>query len=70
MGNIVQLGERDRFLRLKAVREKTGRSKSQIYADPDFPKPIKLGKRESAWLESEVQAWMVSKIEATRGNAA
>ena len=28
-----------------------------------FPKPIKLGKRGSAWLVSEVDAWLQSRID-------
>ncbi|MGZ8219570.1 helix-turn-helix transcriptional regulator [Methylomagnum sp.] len=60
----------DRFVRLPEVRVITGRSKSQIYADTTFPRPIKLSARESAWLHSEVLAWMQTKLEAARKNAA
>ncbi|HYE35391.1 helix-turn-helix transcriptional regulator [Methylocaldum sp.] len=70
MGAIVQLKPGDRFIRLKEVRFITGRSKTQIYEDPNFPRPVKLSKRESAWVESEVRAWMQSRIEASRGAAA
>ena len=30
--------------------------------DPDFPKPIKIGKRAVAWVESEVQAYQQALI--------
>lgn len=60
----------DRFIKIKAVQEKTSRGKSQIYADPTFPRPIKLSARESAWLESEIDNWMAEKIKAARGKAA
>jgi prophage regulatory protein len=66
MGAIV-LQPDDRFIRLPEVRQLTGRGKTQIYADPTFPRPIKLGKRESAWLESAVRAWMQAKVDAATG---
>ena len=56
----------DRFLRLPQVREITGRSRSRIYDDPTFPKPIKLSIRESAWVESEVRAWMTRRYQQSR----
>jgi prophage regulatory protein len=69
MGAIVQLQPGDRFVRLKEVRSITGRSKTQIYADPTFPRPIKLSQRESAWLESEVRAWMQTRVNAARADS-
>lgn len=66
MGAIVQLQPDDRFLRLSEVRSITGRSKTQIYDDPTFPRPIKLSRRESAWIESEVRAWMQARVDAAR----
>ena len=54
-----------RFLRMDDLREKVGLSRSQIYkliADGDFPKQNKVGERISVWHESEVEEWMVSKI--------
>ena len=54
-----------RFLRMDDLREKVGLSRSQIYkliADGDFPKQNKVGERISVWQESEVEEWMVSKI--------
>lgn len=56
----------DRFLRMDKVRNITGRSRTRIYEDPTFPRPIKLGLRESAWLESEVLEWMQERIRASR----
>lgn len=60
----------DRFLRLPQVREITGRSRSRIYDDPTFPKPIKLSIRESAWVESEVRAWMTRRYQQSRHDGA
>ena len=40
--------------------------KSQVYnlvKQGIIPKPIKLGKRGSAWLVSDIDAWLESKIE-------
>lgn len=39
--------------------------------DPTFPPPIKLGVRSVAWVEAEIDRWVLSRIEATRSpNAA
>ena len=53
--------------RLPAVKARTGMSRSEIYrriALGDFPRPIKLGERASAWPEHEVTAWIASRIAA------
>jgi prophage regulatory protein len=60
----------DRFIRMPEVRAITGRSKTQIYDDLTFPRPIKLSKRESAWIEREVREWMQARVNAARGKAA
>jgi len=62
-----------RLLRLPEVMERTGYGKSKIYAlvrAEEFPQPIKLGKRSSAWIEDEVAAWVTARIRAARGVAA
>jgi prophage regulatory protein len=56
----------EHFLRLPAVIKRTGRSKTAIYTDPTFPKPIKISKMSSAWLESEVNEWMAERVKAAR----
>jgi len=51
----------DRYIRIPEVKHLTGLSKAQIYAlisQGNFPKQIKLGDRASAWIESQVRAWM------------
>lgn len=53
-----------RLLRLNEVRKMTGKSRSSIYADPAFPKPVKIGARSSAWLMEEVDQWMQARIDA------
>jgi len=51
-----------RFLRLPQVRDITGLSRSSLYETADFPKPVKIGPRAVAWIESEVSAWVEQRI--------
>ena len=63
--------QEDRILRLKDVTNLTGLSKSGVYQsiqDNGFPKPIKLGKRASGWLASEVTSWITDLVKQ-RGEA-
>ena len=55
-----------KLLRLHATMELTGKSRSDIYRDPTFPKPIKIGPRASAWIEDEVNRWIAERIAASR----
>lgn len=58
-----------RFLRLTEIKNLTGLSRSTIYmriAEQRFPKPIKLGERAIAWLESDINAWMEQRIKESR----
>ena len=57
------------LLRLKRVKEKVGLGKSTIHNKikiGEFPKPIPLGARAVAWLESDIDKWIASRIEAAR----
>jgi len=59
----------NRFLRKKMVMDRTGLTHSTLYrkvADGEFPEPIKLGERASAWLEVEVDQWMADRIAQSR----
>ena len=54
-----------RFIRISEVISTTGLSRSHIYdliSKGAFPRQYKLGERASGWLESEVSAWIQSKI--------
>jgi prophage regulatory protein len=56
-------------LRLPVVKARTGLSRSTIYlriAEGSFPKPVSLGDRAVGWLESEIESWLSSRVEASR----
>ncbi len=58
----------DRFIRIKDVVKLTGLSKSYIYQlakTGQFPKQISLisGGTSVAWLESEVNDWIKSRVQ-------
>lgn len=58
-----------RFLRLPAVCEMSGLSRSQIYrlqAAGQFPQGVKLGQSAIAWLEAEIAQWQADRIAASR----
>lgn len=60
-----------RLVRLKGLCEKTSMSRSSIYeaiATGEFPRPIKVGPRASAWLESEVDAWIEERVRERDGD--
>jgi prophage regulatory protein len=51
--------------RLPQIKARTGLSRSEIYrriALGEFPAPIKLGRRASAWSKHEVDAWIAQRI--------
>lgn len=61
------------LLRLPSVKRRCGLSRSEIYrriATGDFPAPVKLGERASAWPESEVVAWCEARIAERDARAA
>ena len=61
-----------KLIKLKDVIDITGLSRSFVYAlaqKGDFPKPVKLSERSSAWVKSEVDDWIDARI-ATRDRRA
>ena len=57
------------LLRLPEVLRRTGFGRSTLYklvADGGFPKPLKLSVRASAWVESEVEGFIQSRIAQSR----
>ena len=57
------------ILRLPLVKTRTGLPRSTIYlraTEGTFPKPVSLGARAVGWLESEIEAWLASRVEQSR----
>ncbi len=58
-----------RILRLRQVAVRTGLSRSTIYqhiSSGSFPKQVRLGPQSVGWLEHDIEAWIMSRIEAHR----
>ena len=55
-----------KLLKASEVAEYINICKSQVYKlvqQGRLPKPIKLGERGSAWLVSEIDAWLQSRVD-------
>lgn len=51
----------DRILRIKAVLDRTGLSRSTLYRkvqNGTFPKQVQISTRCAGWRESAIHAWM------------
>ena len=58
-----------KFLRLTEVRNRVPYSRSTIYqlvTQGRFPKPINLGARAVAWLESDIDEWIAARVGNSR----
>lgn len=58
-----------RFIRLPEVLALCGKSKSSVYLaikNGEFPAPVKLSARSSAWIQSEIAAWAAARVKASR----
>lgn len=58
-------------IRLPEVEKRTGYKRTTIYQkikNNEFPAPIKMGIRAVGWLESEIDAWLQSRIEVSRAD--
>lgn len=54
-----------RLIKLKEVIQKTSLGHSSIYkfiAEGTFPKQVSLGAKSVAWLESEVDDWIMDRL--------
>ncbi|MBO7882019.1 helix-turn-helix transcriptional regulator [Burkholderia pseudomallei] len=62
-----QLDKALRILRMKQLIERTNLSRATLYvlmaSDPTFPRKIKLTARSIGFLESEVDAWIASRVQ-------
>jgi len=58
-----------RVIRLPAVKELTGKSRTSIYeaiALGLFPRQISIGGRAVGWLEEEIEQWLEACVRASR----
>lgn len=58
--------EKLRLLRISDVINLTGLPKSTIYLkikNKQFPTQLQIGSRSVAWLENEIQDWIISNVE-------
>ena len=56
-----------RFIRMREVLVICGKSRSSVYEaiqKGQFPKPVKLGGRSSAWVKSEIDQWLRARMTA------
>ena len=63
--------EQIKFLRLPEVQNRVTYSAPQIWRlekANKFPKRIQIGDNRVAWIASEIDAWIKTKIERSRGN--
>ncbi len=54
-----------KLIRLRDVMDCTGLARSTIYkyiSEGTFPKSVSLGSRVAAWVESEIQDWILERI--------
>lgn len=54
-----------RLIRRKEVQLRTGLGASSIYAlmqKNQFPKPVTLSIRRVAWVESDIEEWILNRI--------
>lgn len=59
--------EMNELLRIAEVQKRTGLSRSCLYeavARGEFPKPVKIGKRASAWVAAEIDQWIKQRVAA------
>ena len=63
----------ERLIRLPQVESLTGLKRAHIYGlarRGQFPKPLKVGARASAWRESLVRQWVADRIREAQDSAA
>ena len=60
-----------RILRLPAVKDRTGLSRSTIYgliADGRFPRQFRLGPRAVGWREADIEHWIAARTTSTEAD--
>lgn len=64
-----RVGPPVRLLKRPEVEARVALTRTTIYnyiREGKFPRPVTLGVRNVAWLESEIEAWIASRIEARK----
>jgi prophage regulatory protein len=59
-----------RVLRRREVERRVGHSRSTLYgwiAAGEFPRPVRIGARTVAWVESEISDWLRARVAESRG---
>ena len=62
-----------KLMRLPAVLSSTGKSRSTLYREIAaglFPRSVRIGENSTAWLESEVNAWIAARVAERDGRPA
>ena len=63
----MQTQDSPRLLRLPEVIQKTGLSRSAVYRQEEagtFPRRVSIGDNSRAWLEAEVDEWIIDRLAA------
>ena len=53
-----------RLLRMRQLESYVGLKKTQIYhqiSKGDFPRPVRISRRASAWIECEIVSWLSAR---------
>ena len=61
----------ERFISFAEVLDRTGFSRTHLYRkinEGSFPKPVPLGPQKVAFLESEIEEWIASRLRAREKN--
>ena len=59
-----------RLSRIRDVLRRYGKKRSTLYAEiqrGEFPPPVKIGVRQSAWREADLSEWEKSLVEKKAG---
>ncbi|WP_052074516.1 helix-turn-helix transcriptional regulator [Shewanella mangrovi] len=62
-----------RLIRMNEVTQRIGLCKASVYNrinSGDFPKPVSIGGGRVAWLESDIDQWIESRLSAAGHEAA
>ena len=60
-----------RLLRLKEVQNQIGLGRTSIYQkikDGQFPRQVSIGTKAVAWVSSDINAWIESRIKDSKGD--